>query len=196
MFGPMAKPLKKHRALAAVATPNVRLARFIAKFLPETQALTKAVLRKMRTQFPGATEMVYDNYNALVIGFCPNDRASDVICSIGVYPRWVNLFFFEGDRLPDPDGLLQGKGNMVRRIVVQHAEDLDRPAVQALLKEAIARADPPLDPDAKRRLVIRSVSTKQRPRRPSYKKGGDLSPRRAVKRMKRVKRMQPIDAEG
>jgi hypothetical protein len=153
--------------------------------MPETQALAKAVLRKMRARFPGATEMVYDNYQALVIGFCPNDRASDVICSMGVYPRWVNIFFFDGDALPDPEKLLQGNGNMVRRILVQHADDLDRPAIQALIKEAIARAEPPLDPDGKRRLLIKAVAAKQRPRRPTHKQGGEFSPHRALKRVKR-----------
>ena len=161
--------------------------------MPEVQALTKAVLRKMRVRFPGATEMVYDNYQALVIGFCPNDRASDVICSIGVYPRWINVYFFEGDTLPDPEKLLLGNGNMVRRIVVQHADDLDRPAVQALLQEAIDRAEPPLDPEGKRRLLIKAIADKQRPRRPAHKQGGDFSPKRAVKRVKHVRR---LDAES
>ncbi len=90
----------------------------------------------------------------------------------------------KGDRLPDPDGLLQGNGNMVRRIVVQHAEDLDRPAVQALLKEAIARADPPLDPDAKRRLVIKSVADQAAPAAAGAHEGRRLQPatRVSVKR--------------
>jgi hypothetical protein len=153
--------------------------------MPDMQHLTKAVLRKMRARFPGATEMVYDNYQALVIGFCPNERASDVICSIGVYPRWINIYFFEGDSLPDPERLLQGNGNMVRRIVVQQAEDLDRPAVQALLSEAVKRADPPLDPEGKRRLLIKAVAAKQRPRRPTHTQGGEYSPRRTLKQPRR-----------
>jgi hypothetical protein len=178
----MGSPTRKPTALASPASPSVQLARFISKFMPDMQHLTKAVLRKMRVRFPGATEMVYDNYQALVIGFCPSDRASDVICSIGVYPRWINLYFFEGDSLPDPHKLLQGNGNMVRRIVIQHEDALDRPAVRALLEEAIKRADPPLNPDAKRRLLIKTIAPKQRPRRPAHKQGGDFSPRRVSKR--------------
>ncbi|MGH9387406.1 MAG: hypothetical protein ACRD2N_24340 [Vicinamibacterales bacterium] len=181
----MAKSLRRPVALASVASPSVHLARFIAKFMPAMQAMTKSVLRKMRLHFPGATEMVYDNYQALVIGFCPNDHASDVICSIAVYPRWINLYFFEGDTLPDPEGLLQGNGNLVRRIVLQHTDDLDRPAVQALIQRAIDRADPPLNLGAKRRLLIKAISAKQRPRRPKHTQGGDFSPRRAVKRASR-----------
>ena len=82
----------------------------IAKQPPEMAKLTKAVLAKLRPRFPGAVEMVYDKKRALVIGFCPDERASNVINSIGVYSKWINLYFFEGDTLPDPEGLLQGSG--------------------------------------------------------------------------------------
>src|SRR5262245_12424874 len=181
----MAKPLRRPRAVATTDSPSVQLARFISKYMPAMQATTKAVLRKMRARFPGATEMVYDNYQALVIGFCPNDRASDVICSMGIYPKWINIYFFEGNGLPDPDRILLGDGSTVRRITLQHADDLDRPPVQALLQAAVDRAEPPLDPGAKRRLLIKAVAPKQRPRRPTHTQGGGFSPRRALSSAKR-----------
>jgi hypothetical protein len=131
------------------------LDRIIAKQPPEMAKLTKAVLAKLRPRFPGAVEMVYDKKRGLVIGFCPDERASNVINSIGVYSKWINLYFFEGDTLPDPDGLLQGSGHTVRNIRITSAADLDRPAVKALMAEALKRADPPLNPKAERRVIIR-----------------------------------------
>jgi hypothetical protein len=122
---------------------------------PEMAKLTTAVLAKLRARFPGAVEMVYDKANSLVIGFCPNERASDAINSIAVYTKWINLYFFEGDALPDPAGLLQGTGSMVRSIRITSAADLDRPAVKALMAEALKRADPPLDRKAKGRVILR-----------------------------------------
>ena len=110
---------------------------------------------------PGAVELVYDKANSLVIGFCPNERASDVINSMAVYTNWVNIYFFEGDTLPDPDGVLQGSGTMVRFIRLTAASDLDRPAVKALMAEARKRADPPLDPKATRRILIKQRSAKR-----------------------------------
>ena len=127
----------------------------IASRSPQMAKLTKAVLGKLRPRFPGAAELVYDKRNALVIGFCPDERASNVINSIAVYTNWINLYFFEGDTLPDPDGLLQGTGHTVRNIRITSAADLDRPAVKALMAEALKRADPPLNPKAKRRVIIR-----------------------------------------
>ena len=121
----------------------------------------------MRKLVPGAIQLVYDNYNALVIGFGPTERASDAIFSIALYPRWINLFFVPGSNLPDPDHLLKGSGTTVRRIQLDGVATLDKPAVRALIKEALARADTPINPKAKGRLVIKSISAKQRPRRPS-----------------------------
>ena len=141
-------------------TAVTELNAIIAARSPEMAKLTRAILAKLRPRFPGAVEMIYDKKNSLVIGFCPDERASNVINSIAVYSKWVNLYFFEGDALPDPEGLLQGSGTMVRHIRLDSAADLDRPAVKALMSAALKRADP-LNRKARRRVLI-----KQRTRRP------------------------------
>lgn len=121
-------------------------------------ALTKNVLVKMRKCLPGSAELVYDKKNSLVIGFCSAERASNVINSIATYTKWINLYFFEGDSLPDPDGLLQGTGTMVRSIRITDAKQLDSPAVKALIAAAAECAEPPLDRKAKRKIVLRQSS--------------------------------------
>jgi hypothetical protein len=57
------------------ANPKRQLDSFLAKYDPAIRALARRVLVKLRRRLPGAVEMVYDNYNGLVIGFGPNDRA-------------------------------------------------------------------------------------------------------------------------
>jgi hypothetical protein len=109
---------------------------------------------------------VYDNYNALVVGFGPSERASEAIVSIALYPRWVTLFFLHGAGLADPKGLLKGSGHRVRHVVLSDVTVLDRPPVRALIRQALAAGPRPIDPRARRRMVIRAVSAKQRPRRP------------------------------
>lgn len=155
----MASPARNRTKAAIVEIPAAKqLDRFVAQFSPETARLARAVIQKMRERVPGATEMVYAKSNSLVVGFCPNERASDVINSIAVYTNWVNLYFFEGDTLPDPERLLQGDGSIVRHIRLTSAADLDTPAVCALMAEALIRADPALDPKATRRIVIKSIA--------------------------------------
>jgi hypothetical protein len=162
--------------------PRAQLARFIAAFTPEIAAQTRAILAKMRARLPGAVELVYDNYNALAIGFAPSERTSETVFSIAVFPRWVSLFFFRGRALADPHGMLRGTGNQVRHIVLDGPKRLDDPAVVDLMAQALALAAPPIDPDRPRRLVIKSVSPTQRPRRPVTSAGATrrrASPARA-----------------
>jgi hypothetical protein len=123
----------------------------------------------MRAMFPGTTELVYDNYNALAIGWSPTGKTGDVICSIALYPRWISLFFMRGADLPDPERRLQGSGSRVRHVVLDRGVlTLSEPAVLTLIDFAIAESvvgtlsgtDAPA-------IVIKSVSAKQRPRRPA-----------------------------
>ena len=146
-------------------TPAAQLREFLKKYDPEIQRLAKRVLRKMRALVPGATELVYDNYNALVIGFGPSERASEAMLSIALYPRWIDLIFLRGAKLADPRGVLNGSGKIVRSIVVKDADDLDDPYVRKLIAAAIRQGSPMIDASARRRLVVRAVSEKQRSRR-------------------------------
>ena len=127
----------------------------------------RIALARMRACLPGAQQLVYDNYNALAIGFIANDKAGGVVFSIVLYPRWVSLFFFCGPDLPDPYKLLKGTGNTVRPIVLKDMALFDSRPVQALIAEALKRARPPIDPAQPSRLIIKLVSAKQRPRRPA-----------------------------
>ena len=146
-------------------TPAKQLAGFLAKFEPRVAAAARAALSQLRKRLPGAMELVYDNYNALAIGFGPSDKASEVIFSIAVYPRWISLFFLQGAKLPDPGRILKGNGTTVRHIVLTETAMLEKPAVKRLMSIALASAKKPLDPGQRRQLIIKSVSAKQRPRR-------------------------------
>jgi len=142
-----------------------QLAGFLGRYDPKVAAVARAALTKIRRRVPGAVELVYDNYNALVIGFGPTERASDAILSIALYPRWVSLFFLRGASLPDPQGLLEGEGARVRHVVLKDAAVLDEPGVRRLISQA-REASPIAIGGRRRRLVIKSVSTRQRARRP------------------------------
>jgi hypothetical protein len=151
---------------AETKSAEVRLERFLDAYTPEIAAFARVALAKMRKRLPHAVEMVYDNYNALACGFGPNERASDVIFSIAVYPRHINFFFLQGARLPDPDGLLQGDGSRVRYVRLEDEKTLDRADVKAMMIVAMKTAKVPFDKSVSYKLVIKSVSAKQRPRRP------------------------------
>jgi hypothetical protein len=147
-------------------TPQQQLDSFIDKFTPEVARQARAAAKNMRARFPEANVLVYDNYNALAIGFGPGERTSDAIFSIAVFPKWVSLFFLQGAGLKDPKKLLKGSGNQARHVVLKDIALLDDADVLALMQLALKDAKVPLDPTAKGKLIIKSVSAKQRPRRP------------------------------
>jgi hypothetical protein len=147
-------------------TPAKELDDFIDRYTPEVASLARRALARIRKLTAGAVELVYDNYNALVIAFGPSERASDLILSIALYPRYATLFFAQGASLPDPTKRLRGAGRFIRHVVIDDIAVLDEPEVLALVAAALAGAEPPLDPAARRRLVIRSISPQRRPRRP------------------------------
>lgn len=149
-------------------TPDeVRFAGMLAKFTPEVAAWGAECVARLRARMPTATVMVYDNYNALAIGFGTGDKVGDIVFSIAVYPRWVSLFFGRGATLDDPHGMLKGEGSKVRHIVLTDIALLDDPRVRDLMDRAMAHTPSLTDPATPGRLVIKSVSANQRPRRPA-----------------------------
>jgi hypothetical protein len=140
---------------------------FIGKFDSHGQRLIRAVRRALRKRLPWANELVYDNYNFFVIGYSPTDRPSDAILSIAAGASGVGLCFIHGAALPDPKHILLGAGKQTRFIRLESAGVLARPEVEALLAAAITRAKRPLPSTGRGKLIIRSVSAKQRPRQPS-----------------------------
>jgi hypothetical protein len=142
-----------------------QLKAFIAKFTPKDQQRIRAVRRSLRKWFPRATELVWDNYNFFVIGYSPTERPSDSVVSIAARADGVGLCFIHGASLPDPKKVLLGAGAQTRFIRLDSASTLARPEVEALLGEAIARSKVAFPSAGHGRLIVRSVSRKQRPRR-------------------------------
>jgi hypothetical protein len=146
-------------------TPQEQLDGFIDKFTPDIAATIRRAVAMVSARLPGATILVYDNYNALAIGFGATDRVRSIVCSVAAYPRWVSLFLSNGPTLPDPEGLLEGEGNTVRHVKLI-GDRINSPAVAALIDAAAASVATPIDPAGEGRLVIKSISARQRARRP------------------------------
>lgn len=148
-------------------TPRAQLDQFIDKYSPEVAKHARATFAAMRRRLPAAHVLVYDNYNALAIGFGPTQRTSEIVFSLALYPRWVSLFFARGKGLPDPHKRLRGGGSAVRHVVLEGAKTLDEPAIRELMTQALQRAGSTLSKGKRGALIIKSISAKQRPRRPA-----------------------------
>ena len=149
----------------APAAAAKQLNAFIAKFDDKNQAVIRATRRALRRLMPSANELVYDNYNFFVIGYCPTERPTDCVVSIAAGANGVGLSFYYGATLPDPHKLLLGSGSQNRFIRLPSAAILNLPEVHALIRAALSQARAPMPASGRGKLIIRSISEKQRPRR-------------------------------
>jgi hypothetical protein len=155
----------KNTAVAEGAEAERQLQGFIDRFDPAIASLVGSCRVLLRARFPTALELVYDNYQALAIGYASSERASDCVVSLAVFPGKVSLSFYYGAAIPDPAGTLQGDGKQNRFVRLTSAEVLKEPAVETVIAAAEAHARLPMPADGGG-TIIKSVSAKQRPRRP------------------------------
>jgi hypothetical protein len=143
-----------------------QIAGFIAKFDPAVARVIRASRRALRQRFPTAIELVYDNYNFLVFGFCASNRATDCIVSLAAGANGVGLAFpYVGAKLPDPHEILLGSGTSNRFVRLKSAATLAEPAVANLINAATRCAKTPLPASGRGGTIVKSISAKQRPRR-------------------------------
>ena len=142
---------------------------FIEKFDSEVSRQIRSVRKALRQRFPGAVEMVYDNYNFFVIGYGPNERASEAVLSIAAQAKGVSICFTQGAKLQDPARLLTGAGNQTRNLRLVGPEVVSLPEIEELIKAALLLGKTPM-PAANGYTIIKSISGKQRPHRAPAKK--------------------------
>lgn len=99
----------------------------------------EAVLRALRA-------LAFELHPCLVEVSRPGDRAvswgwgakkmSEAYAYALPYRSHVNLGFYRGAALPDPDGLLRGTGKAMRHVQVRDIEDVAVPGLRALMLAA------------------------------------------------------------
>lgn len=105
--------------------------------LPEGSREICEKLRRIAIEnMPGAIEMVA--YNAL--GYSGSPSSFDRIVYIAPQKNWVNLGFFFGTDLPDPEKLLEGDGKRMRHIKIYAAKEAGNPAIADIVKAAWSKA--------------------------------------------------------
>lgn len=67
----------------------------------------------------------------------PNYSAEKNICSIICHKNHVNLQFFKGAHLADPQKLMEGTGKSMRHVSVEEPSRVNRPALADLIREAV-----------------------------------------------------------
>ena len=152
-----------------VTNAEAQLESYFAKYEPATAKLGKALRAKLRARLPGLFEVVYvyENQGSLVISYSPTENGYEAVCTLALYARGARLYFAQGPRLSksDPNKLLQGRGTVVRHVVLNSVADFDRAEIEVLIAAALKLAKIRLDAGAKSSVIIRAEAQKQRARR-------------------------------
>ena len=138
---------------------------FLAPYPDATQALARALRQRLVELLPDCIETVWDATNAVAVAYGFTEKNADHFIHLPVYTKYVNIGFSKGAFLQDPKGRLQGSGARIRHLRLIHAEDLDDPYVQDLIRQAVEAAGPVLDPVEPRSIIRVMEGPKRRPKR-------------------------------
>lgn len=126
--------------------------------------------------YPDSNELIYDNYNALAIGWSPTDRVGHTFCSIAVGRTSKNIHFgfYWGNEIADPEKKLIGQGNQYRYLLVEDMSSFPKTYIKRLMKDAYANSMKKVKDRTqmmKGQTITKSISSKKRElKKPTRKK--------------------------
>ena len=95
---------------------------------PSQREIAQALRALILEAVPDFTESIKWN--------TPNYARGGNVCYLAANKGYVNLGFFNGAGLPNPDGLIEGTGEKMRHIKVRRPEDIRPEVLAALVQEA------------------------------------------------------------
>lgn len=105
-----------------------------------TAPVVGPIARKLREiildDFPQAVEVVRLGDGAASYGLGPK-KMSESHVYVMPQAEYVNLGFYHGVGLPDPEGLLEGTGTKMRHVKVRSLDAAENPAVRSLVSAAL-----------------------------------------------------------
>jgi hypothetical protein len=101
----------------------------------QVQDLARRTRALINEVYPGVVEVPWPRQKTIGYGVGPR-KQTEHFCYIALQRDHVDLGFNYGAELPDPDGLLEGTGALMRHVKISTPEDLERPALRALLEAA------------------------------------------------------------
>ncbi len=138
---------------------------FLAPYDPEIRKLAHAVRKYVLGLMTPCCEYVYDAYNAVALGYGPDDRYQDGAVHVAVYSKHVNIGFNRGAEMDDTAKILKGTGKQIRHVTIRRIEDLESETLREYLQRARRDADVRMRfPTRYVGLIVKSISPiKRRP---------------------------------
>jgi uncharacterized protein DUF1801 len=135
---------------------------FLAKHDPAIHALALGLRRVVIDAIAPCHEYIFQMRSKVVLLYGATARImADGICQIAIFRHHVTLVFPDGIDLEDPMRVLRGTGRTMRHVRVTARDDLARPELGALLRQARVLVGLAEQPRRGRREVVTRVKTSQ-----------------------------------
>lgn len=126
-------------------TGSVRRDRAVDRWLTEHSGELGAIARRwfqvMRECGDDVRELLHDGHPTVCVG-------GAAFGYVNAFKAHVNVGFFRGAELPDPESLLVGTGRFMRHVKLRPGEDLDARALRDLILAAYADIERRLEAEA------------------------------------------------
>lgn len=109
---------------------SISVEEWLTNLSDDLQAIAKALRAVARKNMPNAHEFIYHD----AIGYSVSDSPFDRICYVAPQKKeYINIGFFFGTSLPDPEKLLIGEGKRLRHVKIWSVEDAQNLALAKLI---------------------------------------------------------------
>jgi hypothetical protein len=102
----------------------------------EVKGIALAARDLVMRVLPDVTEEVDRSGGLIGYGYGPGYKGA--ICTLILSQRGVKLGIVRGSELPDPAGLLEGKGKVHRYVDLRQLADLKKPGLKPLIEAGVA----------------------------------------------------------
>lgn len=117
--------------------PPGELVEFLHRYPAAVQSLTLATRKLIHEELAPCHEHIFNMPRTVVLAYSATGRViGDGVCVVTAWRQHVTLGFSRGVDLADPAGILQGAGKAMRHVRLQSLEDVGRPEIRGLLRQA------------------------------------------------------------
>ena len=122
---------------SGAVTQDPAIAPWLASLSAELAPIARRWFLLMRTCGPDVRELMHDGYATVCVRGAP-------FAYVGAFKAHVNVGFFRGAEIADPEGRMEGTGRFMRHVKLRPEREVDGAALAKLIETAYA--------DMKRRL--------------------------------------------
>lgn len=113
---------------------NKNLQELLASYDPSVADLVLKIRDVLLSELEGIQEEI--DISGRMVGYGFGKGYSNLICTFILSKKGLKVGFYKGTELNDPEGLLDGRGNVHKYVAISQISDINNPAFHQLIKDA------------------------------------------------------------